>query len=236
MTDTNRSYNNRDTMRNNIATHFTFALLLIVGATTAPAAAQIDPRAVLKTVFPENIERELALSGAPEHLRTGATVYVFGAKGYTRVQTGTNGFTCLLNRDGFFYNASAFKPTCWDAEGGTSYVPVMLRVGELLAGGKTIEEIRADIDAGFKEGRFNRARRTGVAYMLAGDLNLDTSTGKILSQAFPGHYMIYAPGVASADLGYSAEARKTDASLPFIFRSGAGGAELGYLIIVPQRH
>ena len=221
-------------MRKNIATQLTLTLLFIAGATTAPATAQSDPRTVLKAVFPENIERELALSAAPEHLRAGATVYVFGAKGYTKVQTGTNGFTCLLNRDGFFYNASAFKPTCWDAEGGTSYVPVMLRVGELLAAGKTLEEIRADIDGGFKEGRFNRARRTGIAFMLAGDVNLDTTTGKIVSQAFPGHYMIYAPGVSSADLGYSREAAAGNPSLPFIFRSGAGGAELGYLIIAPQ--
>ena len=67
--------------------------------------------------------------------------------------------------------------------------------------------------------------------MLAGDVNLDSSTGKTVSQAFPAHFMIYAPGVTSADLGYSPEAARAGANLPFIFRSGAGGAELGYLII-----
>jgi hypothetical protein len=211
-------------------------LALLLGLNASIASAQTDTRTVLKTVFPEKIERELAVAGAPEHLRAGATVYVYGAKGFTKAQTGTNGFTCLLNRDGFFYGWTAFKPSCWDAEGETSYVPVMLRVGELLAAGKTLDEIRADIDAGFKDGRYHRPRRTGVAYMLAGDVNLDTSTGKILSQQFPGHYMIYAPGVTSADLGYSAEARKTNASLPFIFRSGAGGADLSYLVIAPQSH
>lgn len=203
---------------------------------TANAQGPADTRSILKTVFPENIERELALSGAPEHLRAGATVYVFGARGFTKVQTGTNGFTCLLNRDAFFYGWSAFKPTCWDAEGATSYVPVMLRVGELLAADKSIAEIRADIDSGFKDGRYHRPRRTGIAYMLAGDVNLDASTGKVVSQQFPAHYMIYAPGVSSADLGYSREAAQSNASLPFIFRSGAGGSELSYLIIAPQRH
>jgi hypothetical protein len=218
----------------NFARTLTVAVQLL--GLTATAGAQTDTRAVLKTVFPENVERELALSGAPEHLRAGATVYVFGAKGFSAVQTGTNGFTCLLNRDAFFYNWTAFKPTCWDAEGATSYVPVMLRVGELLAAGKTLDEIRGDIDAGFKDGRFHRPRRTGVAYMMAGDVNLDLSTGKVVSQQFPAHYMIYAPGVTSADLGFSAEARRINASLPFIFRSGAGGAELSYLIIAPQQH
>lgn len=217
------------------------ATLISLGATAA-AGQQADTRAVLKAVFPESVERELAVSAAPEHLRAGATVYVYGAKGYTKVNTkvnatvntGTNGFTCFVNRDGFFYGSAAFKPTCWDAEGATSYVPVMLRVGELLAVGKSTDEIRADIDAGFKDGRYRRPRRTGVAYMLAGDVNLEASTGKIVSQAFPGHYMIYAPGVTSADLGYSREAAQTNATLPFIFRSGAGGAELSYLIIAPQ--
>jgi hypothetical protein len=220
-------------MRKNFATKYGFTVLLTLAATTAPAGAQTDPRAVLKTAFPENVERELALSAAPEHLRAGATVYVFGAKGFTKVQTGTNGFTCLVNRDNFFWGGSAFKPTCWDPEGETSYVPVMLRVGELLALGKPLDEIRGDIDAGFKDGRFHRPRRTGVAYMLAGDVNLDASTGKIVSHAFPGHYMIYAPGVTNPDLGYSREAARGNPSLPFIFRSGAGGGELGYLVIVP---
>ena len=125
-------------MRKSIAMTCTFALLLSLSAATAPAGAQSDTRSVLKTVFPENIERELAVSAAPEHLRAGATVYIYGAKGFTKVQAGKNGFTCLLNRDGFFYNSSAFKPTCWDAEGATSYVPVMLRVGELLATGSRL--------------------------------------------------------------------------------------------------
>ena len=220
--------------REHLATHRLVALLLSLATNTALAGQTPDTRAVLKKVFPEQIERDLALSAAPEHLRAGATVYVYGAKGFRKEQSGTNGFTCLLNRDAFFYARTAFKPTCWDAEGATSYVPVMLRVAELLAVDKSVEEIRADVDAGFKDGRFHRPRRTGVAFMLAGDIELDPATGKLVKQAFPGHYMIYAPGVSSEDLGYSREAAIANPSLPVIFRSGAGGAELGYLIIVPQ--
>jgi hypothetical protein len=221
-------------MRRNFVTTCTLVALLSFGTLGALAGQQPDKRPVQATVFPENVERELALSGAPEHLRHGAEVHVLGAKGYTKVQAGTNGFTCLLNRDGFFYNSQAFKPTCWDAEGATSYVPAMLRVGELLAAGKTPEEIRADINAGFKDGRFHRPRRTGIAYMLAGDITLEVGTGKIVGQEYPAHYMIYAPGVTSADLGYTREAAQSNSTLPFIFRSGAGGAELSYLIIAPQ--
>jgi hypothetical protein len=210
----------------------TAVALLSVGTTLG--AQQPDTRAVLQTVFPEQIEHALALSAAPEPLRAGATVYVFGPTGFRKVRAGTNGFTCLVNRDGFFYGGAAFKPTCWDAEGATSYVPVMLRVAELLADGKTVAAIRADVDAGFQDGRFHRPRRTGLAYMLAGDVTLDLRSGVIVSQAFPGHFMIYAPGVTNEDIGYVREAAGSNPSLPSIFRSGAGGAELAYLIVVPQ--
>ena len=207
------------------------AILLL--ASTAQAGEAPDTRGVLNTVFPRETEIALALSGGPEHLRAGASVYVYGAKGFEKAKDGTNGFTCLVNRDAFFYGSENFKPTCWDAEGLNSYVPVMLRVGELLAGGKTLEEIRADIAAGFKAGRYKRPARGGVAYMTAGDLRLDAS-GKVTTQAFPGHMMFYAPGVTTADLGTTPEASAKDRTLPSVFAGGAGGADLAYIIAVPH--
>lgn len=68
------------------------------------------------------------------------------------------------------------------------------------------------------------------------DIGLDPRTGATIHQAFPGHYMIYAPGVTGADLGYAADAAKADRSLPFIFEGGAGGSDLAYLITVPHAH
>ena len=195
------------------------------------AAVAADTRAILNVAFPADIETALALSAAPAHLREAATVYVYGPKGFTRTRAGTNGFTCLLNRDGFFYGGGAFKPTCWDPAGADSYVPVMLRVGELLAAGKATDDIRAEITEGFRMGKYHRPARTGIAYMLAGDVELEPGTGKIAKAAFPGHYMIYAPGVSNADVGYDG---KSDPASPFIFASGAGGSDLGYLIAVPH--
>lgn len=206
------------------------ALCLTHGAQAADNAAAAR---VLNTTFPEAVEVELALSGGPEHLRGGATVYVYGAKGFTKARDGANGFTCLLNRDGFLYGATAFKPTCWDPEGAGSYVPVMLRAGEMLAAGKSADEVKADIAAGFKSGKFHRPARTGIAYMVAGDVLLESGTGKVTKTQFPGHYMIYAPGVTNGDVGYAPG--KSGASDPSVFAGGAGGAELGYLIAVPHR-
>ena len=209
------------------------AVALSLGLGTACAEDVRDTRAILNIVLPPDIEADLALSAAPLHLRAGATVYVYGKTGFTKFRDGLNDFTCLVNRDGFLYGGRSFKPTCWDAEGSTSYVPVMLRVGELLAAGKSAEDIHEDIETGFREGRYHRPKRTGIAYMLVGDVDVDAETGEITRTAFPGHYMIYAPGVTNADLGYSPEASRINRSLPFIFDRGAGGSELAYLITVP---
>jgi hypothetical protein len=74
------------------------------------ADPQTDAMSKLRTVLPAAAEMQLAPSAAPEHLQSQATVYVFGRKGFEIARVGTNGFTCLVNRDGFFYGSSQFKP------------------------------------------------------------------------------------------------------------------------------
>ena len=188
-------------------------------------------RRVLNTEFDPAVEARLAVSAAPAHLRAGAEVYVYRVgTGYELHREGTNGFTCLLNRDAFIYASTAFKPTCWDRNGRDSYVRVMLAVGEWLAAGNSTAKIRAKIDEGFEDGRFRSPTKAGVAYMIAGDLQLDTDNGDVLSVKFPGHYMFYAIDVTSADLGATDEALAENYLLPRVFAGGAGGKRLAYII------
>src|ERR1700730_1111219 len=127
-----------------------FILILInVAVTTANRGYGQSPSLQL---LPREQEMELATSAAPEHLRKDATVYVFGKGGYEKARTGTNGFTCLVNRDGAQAGDQVLRPTCWDLEGSNTILPVMLRVGELLAQGKTAAEIKRDVDSGFSDG------------------------------------------------------------------------------------
>ena len=190
--------------------------------------------AALNVVLPRVAEEQLALSAAPEHLRAGATVYVYGKKGFERTRRGTNGFTCLVNRDAFFYGAAEFKPTCWDSLGAATYVPVMLKTGEFLARGESLEAIKTAIDEGFADKTFHAPESGGVAYMLAGDVDVDPATGAVTKQVFPGHYMFYANNATSAQLGYTRDAAKTDPTLPFVATVGAGADHgLAYLIAVP---
>jgi hypothetical protein len=180
-------------------------------------------------------EIELALKAAPVHLRNDATVYSFGKSGYEKARTGTNGFNCLVNRDGTQNGEQSVYPTCWDPEGSRTILPVMLRVGELIAQGKSAAEIKRDIDEGFKQGRFHSPAKTGIAYMLAGDVKFDPKTGQFGSQQFPSHYMIYAPGVSNADIGVTNDALKKTPGLPFVYSGYSGGTRTAYIIVMADQ-
>lgn len=106
----------------------------------------------------------------------------------------------------------------------------MLRVGELMAQGKSADEIKQDIDDGFAHGRFHSPGKSGIAYMLAGDVKFDPKTGQLASTVFPPHYMIYAPGVTNADIGMTKEA--TTPSLPFVYSGYSGGEKTAYIIVM----
>jgi hypothetical protein len=179
-------------------------------------------------------EIDLALKAAPIHLRSDATVFVFGKQGYEKARTGTNGFNCMVNRDGLQNGDTAVHPTCWDPEGSRTILPVMLRVGELLAQGKPAAEIKRDIDDGFERGRFHSPNKAGIAYMLAGDVTFDRKSGQLSNNEFPPHYMIYAPGVSDADIGTTLEGMQKTPGLPFIYSGYSGGTRTAYLIVMAQ--
>lgn len=216
-----------------IVTVVYIAILFVLVVAVQPAIAQ--PQQVLEQrrlteLLPREQEITLALSAAPEHLRQNATVYVFDKSGYIKLREGTNGFTCLVNRDAILDRESVLKPTCWDAEGSATIVPMVLRVGELLAQGKSREEIQHDINQGFRIGKFIAPRKTGVAYMLAGDVEQYSSiAGQVESRSFPPHLMFYAPNVTNTDIGYSPqEAAKN----PWLPATWGRGPNHNYIIVV----
>jgi hypothetical protein len=206
------------------------ALGAAIGATRASTAANLAT-----ILLPEEQEIQMALDAGPEHLRAAATVYVFGKDGYRKVRSGSNGFTCLVNRDGNQENDQDLKPTCWDPEGSRTIVPVMLRVGELIARFASAQEIERDIDAGFASGRFSSPRKAGIAYMLNGDIRFDPQTGKATDRFVPPHYMIYAPGVTSADIGTEGvklQDSRSKFALPRVTTGYSGGTRTAYIIVL----
>jgi hypothetical protein len=208
------------------------ALKKVAAASVVQSLADENKTITSPVLLSREQEIELALKAAPIHLRNGATVYTFGRRGYEKARTGTNGFNCLVNRDGTQNGAQSVYPTCWDPEGSRTILPAMLRVGELIAQGKSAAEIERDIEEGFNQGRFHSPVKTGIAYMLAGDVKFDPKTGQFGATEFPPHYMIYAPGVTNADIGVSNEALKTTPGLPFVYSGYSGGSRTAYIIVM----
>lgn len=196
-------------------------------------SAHAQDRSSLATIFlPESEEIQLALEAGPQHMRAQAGVYVFDRTGYRKVRSASNGFTCIVNRDGNQLGDNDLKPTCWDGEGSRTIVPVMLRVGELIASGADADSIKQDIAAGFACGKYSSPQKAGIAYMLKGDFLFDPRTQKIAKQGFPPHYMIYSPGVSNADIGMDVEQPAGPFSLPKVFAGYSGGSRTAYIIVV----
>jgi hypothetical protein len=211
---------------NRVATAFAAMSLLALDVRSVRAAE-------LPTVlFAQEQEVQLALAAGPEHLRADADVYVFGKDGYRKARSGTNGFTCLVNRDGNQRGDNVLRPTCWDAQGSRTIVPVMLRVGELIARSVSADEIQRQIDSGFAAGLFSSPQKAGIAYMLRGDVEFDRSTGSITGTRFPPHYMIYAPKVTNADIGMDVADLESEFALPSVYAGYSGGERTAYIIVL----
>jgi hypothetical protein len=166
-------------------------------------------------VLPRDEEVALAESAAPAHLRAKATVYALEKNGFVLARKGSNGFTCIVNRD----SPLGRKPTCYDAEGAATILPKVLRVGELLMQGASLDAIDREIEEGFRTGKYVAPRRPGIAYMLSkGNRDFNPATGKV--RPFPPHVMFYAPNLTNDDVGSSGDGA---GGLPFIAYQGPHG-------------
>jgi hypothetical protein len=164
------------------------------------------------------IQSALALSAGPP-IAAGASVYVLGPKGYSRVTNGTNGFSCLVTRG----RLDELAPQCFDAEGSATTLRFFLYLEEQRALGVDSQEIQKAVEEGYKTGKFKAPTKSGIVYMLSPYNYLaDVVTGQI--EHFPGHLMFYAPYATSRDVG-------TGPGAPYI---GEPGTARALMIVVPR--
>ncbi|MCI0526182.1 MAG: hypothetical protein L0Y56_01830, partial [Nitrospira sp.] len=128
---------------------FLVGIISLVITLPATVFAQVE-KPPLPETLPRALEVELALSAIPEHLRKEATVYVLERGGYVKAQEGTNGFSCLVRRNGVmpFNFYGAIIPLCYDAEGSATLLPVDLDEAKLLEEGLSFDEAHHKINAG----------------------------------------------------------------------------------------
>jgi hypothetical protein len=186
--------------------------------------AQPDP---IKPAYDVSLARakkiRLAKSAAPPEISDKATVYVLDAVGYVKVQDGSNGFSCFVDRQG----PLNMEPTCFDAEGTATLLLSRFYAEEQRAKGKSEDQIKREIDDGYKAGKFLAPRKPGIVYMLSDSIYLYIASNNQLVHA-PPHLMFYAPYATEKDLG----SPSPGINMPRLIRAGQPDA---VIIVFPAQ-
>ena len=116
------------------------------------------------------------------------------------------------------------EPTCFDAEGSATTLLTRLFVEAQRAQGKNEDQIKADLDEGYRTGKFLAPRKPGIVYMVS-DLGflLVPTANKLVR--IPPHLMFYAPYVTDKDIGSPPSVR----NMPKVIRAGQPDA---YIIVM----
>lgn len=198
-------------------------LLVSLLGTNFVTAAQTE---TLKPTYDFSLSREakikLAESAAPPEISGQATIYILDRTGYAKVREGSNGFTCFVDRQ----DPANLEPTCFDAEGSSTTLPSRIFAEEQRAQGKSEDEIKAAIEAGYKSGKFKAPAKPGIVYMMSdqGFLRIP-GTNKMVP--LPAHLMFYAPYAQDKDIGSPPPA----ANMPHLIRAGQPDA---VIIVIPR--
>jgi hypothetical protein len=195
---------------------FSISSLLV----SAAAFAQSDmPKPAYDFSLPREDRIKLAESAAPGEVSSKATVYLLERTGYVKVRDGSNGFSCIVDRQTPWNS----EPTCFDAEGSATTLPTRLLVEEERAKGKSEDQIKAEIDAGYKSGRFKAPGKPGIVYMLSDSVYLLINNRIVHG---PAHLMFYARYATDKDIG----SPPGGIGMPHLIRAGQPDA---YIIVIP---
>jgi len=191
---------------------------LILLATVA-YAQQEAPKPAYDFSLPLEEKIKLAESAAPPEISSKATIYVLERSGYVRVRDGNNGFSCFVDRQTRWNQ----EPTCFDAEGSVTTLPTRLFVEEERVKGKTEDQIKTELEDGYKSGRFKAPSKPGIVYMMSDKVFLFINNKLVHG---PAHLMFYAPYATEKDIGSPPGGR----NMPHLIRAGQPDA---YIIVIP---
>ncbi len=187
------------------------------------AFSQTDmPKPAYDFSLPPEERVKLAESAAPPEISGKSTVYVLERTEYVKVRDGTNGFTCFVDRQ----NPLNLEPTCFDAEGSATTLLSRIYVEEQRARGKSEDQIKSEIEAGYKSGKFRAPQKPGIVYMLSEQGYLLVPGTNRLVQ-IPPHLMFYAPYATDQDIG----SPPPGANMPHLIRAGQSDA---VVIVLPR--
>jgi hypothetical protein len=178
-----------------------FALVVVVAAawptqaqeakTPYPNMAPLD-----QYLMERSAEIALARSAAPESISQDAEVMVLGRHGYETAVKGKNGFVCMVERgwtagldDPVFWNPKIRGPICFNPPGARFIVPITIKKTELVLGGRSKEQMAADIKAAFDKKELPALGSGAMCYMLSKQGHLNDQAGN-----WHPHLMFFVPG------------------------------------------
>jgi hypothetical protein len=201
----------------------TMLVTVVVALGLVEIAAAEGPKPAYDFSLPREQRIKLAEGAAPPEISGKATVYLLEPTGYVLVRQGTNGFSCLVDRQ----TPVNLEPTCFDAEGTATTLATRIYVEEQRAKGRSEDQIKIDLENGYKNGKFKAPGKPGIVYMLSDQgylLNADTN--QLIH--IPPHLMFYAPYATDKDLGDPPHG----VNMPHLIRAGQPDA---YYIVLPRQ-
>jgi hypothetical protein len=133
---------------------------------------------------------------------------VLTESGYKDVQTGSNGFVCMVMRGftgaptftpvelrGLVYDPKTRAPICFNPQAVQMVLPYYQLRTKLGLEGKTPEQIANEVEAAYRNGRIPKRTQVSFAYMWSAD--------QVLGPAghWHPHIMVYAPDYDNSMLG-----------------------------------
>lgn len=158
------------------------SLLLVAGRGRAESPPPSFPAmAPLEQYLMADRAAEIALarSSAPPSVARNATVLVLGRDGYETAATGTNGFTCLVERSWTsafdsvdFWNPQVRAPVCYNAAAVRSVLPYTLNRTRMVLQGVSKADMHARIVAAVAKHELVPPEVGAMSYMMAKDAYL----------------------------------------------------------------
>ena len=144
-----------------------------------------------------------ARSAAPAAISANATVLILKRQGYETAATGTNGFTCLVERSWMspfdsqeFWNPRMRAPICYNLAAARSVLSYTLRRTQLALAGRSREEMLAELRAALARQELSSPEPGSMSFMMS----KDGIIGDALSH-WHSHLMFHVPKAAAASWG-----------------------------------
>ena len=186
-------------------------VLLVLGAAQAASAGpeasdvaytQMAPGA--QYLIPNRAaEISLARSAAPASISASATVLVLSSKGYETAVTGTNGFTCLVERAWMspfdspqFWNPKLRGPVCYNPAATRSILPITRYRTKLAQSGVPKNQMFDEIAAATASKELPAPEPGAMSFMMSKDGYLGDDVGHWHS-----HLMFYIQGTDTSSWG-----------------------------------